>query len=97
MPEQNDQGTGKHPHKSTEEPYPQHEGKDTRSEHAHQTRGSGEREERSQQGRGNQGSEQDRGGQKSGSSDLNQREYRDAEGNVHHHTHTYEEQHGKEK
>jgi hypothetical protein len=29
------------------------------------------------------------------SGDLKRREYKDAEGNVHHHTHTYMEQHGK--
>lgn len=27
MPNTEEQGTGKHPHKSTEEPYPHHEGK----------------------------------------------------------------------
>jgi hypothetical protein len=31
------------------------------------------------------------------SGDLKSREYRDAEGNVHHHTRTYVEQHGKKK
>ena len=35
-----------------------------------------------------------RSGQKSDSSDLKQREYRDKEGNVHHHTHEYMERHG---
>lgn len=34
---------------------------------------------------------------KSESSDLKSREYRDEQGNVHHHTRTYQEQHGKER
>ena len=29
------------------------------------------------------------------SSDLKSREYKDAQGNIHHHTRTYQEQHGK--
>ena len=39
-----------------------------------------------QSGGGKGGSDEDRS--------LKEREYRDAEGNVHHHTRTYEEQHG---
>jgi hypothetical protein len=36
------------------------------------------------------------GASKSGGSDgLKSREYKDAQGNVHHHTKTYEQQHGK--
>ncbi|MBV8095637.1 MAG: hypothetical protein JO110_20875 [Acetobacteraceae bacterium] len=50
------------------------------------------------QGRGEQSQAQ--GGSRSGgqgeSDDLKSREYRDAQGNVHHHTRTYIEQHGKE-
>lgn len=87
MTEHNDQGTGKHPHKSTEEPYPHHEGKDEKGERGREASGSRERGE----------SEHAREGQQSGSSDLKEREYRDAQGDVHHHTHTYVEQHGKEK
>ena len=34
--------------------------------------------------------------QRAGSSDLKQREYRDKEGDVHHHTHEYIERHGKQ-
>ena len=85
----NEQGTGKHPHKSTEEPYPHHERKTTKGsderggEHSRQSSG------REEGGRGRQE------GQSSNSSDLKEREYRDAQGNVHHHTHTYEEQHGQ--
>jgi hypothetical protein len=39
-----------------------------------------------------QGGEQER---QAGPSDLKEREYTDAQGNVHHHTRTYQEQHGK--
>ena len=64
-------GTGKHPHKSSEEPYPHREGE----QHA-----SSEHSSRSGQ---------------SESGDAKQREYRDEQGDVHHHTRTYEEQHKK--
>ncbi len=37
---------------------------------------------------------QARSGESGGSDDLKSREYKDAEGNVHHHTKTYMEQHG---
>jgi hypothetical protein len=36
-------------------------------------------------------------GQSAASSDLKQREYRDEQGNIHHHTRTYMEQHGRKK
>lgn len=51
-----------------------------------------------------QAEEQERAGQRSGrggsdssSSDLKQREYRDKDGNIHHHTRTYMEQHKGQK
>jgi hypothetical protein len=46
-------------------------------------------DERKSEGQGNEQSKE---------RDLEKREYRDAEGNVHHHTHPYEQQHegGKE-
>ena len=82
-----EQGTGKHPHKSSEEPYPHHKGgtdESGRSQHASSGSQHGTQSSRS----GDEGSE---------SSDLKEREYRDAQGNVHHHTRTSESQHGKEK
>ncbi len=83
MPEDK-QGTGKHPHKSTEEPYPHHE--------------SG-RGGQSESGRGGQSETRSGGGKNEGSSseskDLKEREYGDNKGEIHHHTHTYEEQHKK--
>jgi hypothetical protein len=73
------QGTGKHPHKSTEEPYPHHESGSKQGGETQHSKGNQE------SGRSNQGE----------SSDLKEREYRDSQGNVHHHTHTYEDQHKK--
>jgi len=92
MPEDR-QGTGKHPHKSTEEPYSHHRNESSsgerreskgeehegKSEVRHESRGEERHESRSEQ------------------ADLREREYRDKEGNVHHHTRTFEEQHGKEE
>ena len=77
MPENERQGTGKHPHKSTEEPYPHHE-----------SDSGGERERGSNQSQGGNS-----GGSTSSTEDLKQREYRDNKGEVHHHTHTFEDQH----
>jgi hypothetical protein len=70
-------GTGKHAHKSTEEPYPYHEGQSSgkQSESSNETRGSSRT-----------GSE---------ASDLKEREYRDAQGNIHHHTRTAKEEQKK--
>lgn len=81
MAERTDEGTGKHPHKSTEEPYPHHDGKSQEGAQGQHTAGRKEAGRTAQEG--------------SESSDLKEREYRDAQGNVHHHTNTYEEQHGK--
>jgi hypothetical protein len=72
-------GTGKHPHKSTEEPYPHHE-----------AQGGGKPGGSSQQSRG---SSQNESG--SESSDLKEREYRDAQGNIRHHTRTSKEEKNK--
>jgi hypothetical protein len=92
MAEQGNQGTGKHGHKDTQEPYPHHEGQTGGSQQA----GRGGSEQRSSEAGhsgGQHGSGQTGGGSQSES--LKEREYRDAQGNVHHHTKTYEEQHGK--
>ena len=75
---QDEKGTGKHLHKSTEEPHPH-----TKSD------GTGE----SNQSHGNRtsvaGASGSHGGsEESESADLKKREYRDKEGNIHHHTHT---------
>jgi hypothetical protein len=87
-----EQGTGKHPHKSTEEPYPH-----TKDEKQAGSQGS----ERGGRG-GDRGGEQSReapkgqgtGGERGGGGDdLKSREYRDEKGEIHHHTRTYQEQH----
>ena len=88
MAEHNEQGTGKHPHKSPEEPFPHHEGKSQDGRHSKETGASTEKSETRYSSEHNGESD---------SSDLKLREYRDAEGNVHHHTHSYEEQHGSKK
>jgi hypothetical protein len=80
------QGTGKHPHKSTEEPYPHHESGSQKGGQTQHSKGSQESGRSHESGRSNQGESSD---------DLKEREYRDSQGNVHHHTRTYEEQHKK--
>ena len=81
-------GTGKHPHKSTEEPYPHHEAPSTSGKSTSE-RG------QDQESQSQSGTSRKQGGSESESSDLKEREYRDEQGNIHHHTRTYEEQHGK--
>jgi hypothetical protein len=79
------QGTGKHGHKDTQEPYPHT--KDNEGGQAQKASGG--------QGRNDDGGSRSGGRQDSdGGSDLKAREYRDDQGNVHHHTKTYMEQHG---
>lgn len=75
----NQQGTGKHGHKDTKEPYPHH-GKASGSSHtgASSSHGGHSGETRSHSG----------DSARSESSDLKSREYRDKDGNIHHHTHT---------
>jgi hypothetical protein len=72
------QGTGKHPHKSTEEPYPHHRGS---NEGGSENRSDNRMESRSES--------------ESESRDLKEREYRDSQGNIHHHTHTSNEERNK--
>jgi len=85
MAEEKQQGTGKHPHKSAEDPHPHHEAPTTSGESkksgAKESGGShsGSGESKSHASKSESGSESD---------DLKSREYTDAQGNVHHHTHT---------
>jgi hypothetical protein len=82
--EHQQQGTGKHPHKSSSDPRPHtKDGEQRDTEH---------RGAQARSSDGSRGGDQHAGG---GSDDLKQREYRDGEGNVHHHTRTYMEQHEK--
>ena len=86
-----DQGTGKHPHKDTEEPYPHHARSEAKGERhsEHERRGS-EAEEGSSAKRSDERRE-GRSDEREKERDLREREYRDSEGNVHHHTHTAQE------
>jgi hypothetical protein len=81
MAQSSEQGTGKHPHKSTAAPHPHHEAQSGKSGEPQFGGGDGQNRRQSS----------------SSSSDLKDREYRDEKGEVHHHTHTYEEQHGEKK
>lgn len=94
MAEHRQQGTGQHAHKSSEEPYPHHEAPTTsdrsgqRSESRSESRDAGSEESRSEsqhEFRSDSG--------RSNNEDLKSREYRDNNGEVHHHTTTYMEQH----
>lgn len=92
------QGTGRHPHKDSAEPYPHtketgHQAQ--QGQDAGQQGGSQQGERGHSGGRSQQAQHgQERGGQ-GGGDDLKRREYTDAQGEVHHHTRTYMEQHRK--
>jgi hypothetical protein len=109
--ERDPRGTGRHPHKSSEEPYPHTKKEDrregehhARSEHEHGSgshRGGAHAGEE-HRGRSREHREHDTRGSQGNSdhaeeADLKRREYRDEKGEVHHHTKTYMEQHGGEK
>jgi hypothetical protein len=83
------QGTGKHGHKDSQEPWP----------HTKENEGKGGEHRASEHRGGEHSGSQDKshGGQHQGSesADLKRREYRDEKGEVHHHTKTYMEDHGK--
>ncbi|MBV9078832.1 MAG: hypothetical protein JO048_15305 [Methylobacteriaceae bacterium] len=98
------QGTGKHSHKSAAEPYPHtKDGQEggsargrSRSDQKEERQqeaggGSGRQQGSSERGARQQGDNAQQGG--GGSDDLKSREYRDEQGNVHHHTRAYMEQH----
>jgi hypothetical protein len=101
MAQSDRQGTGRHPHKSTEEPYSHtRENQDEASRRSGSSRDSehGRSSDRSTHGSSHGGesdrsshSSQERGSSEGGN--LKQREYRDEKGEVHHHTRTYMEQH----
>jgi len=95
------QGTGKHGHKDTQEPWPHTKDNDGGQKHQASGGNDGEKTgrggsdggEKRQASSGSSGGQSSRGGSDD-SSDLKSREYRDEQGNVHHHTRTYIEQHG---
>jgi hypothetical protein len=105
---QDQKGTGKHGHKDTEEPWPHHGqgsgsqseqgGSSSRKSGGSKTSGSGGGSKTSGSGGGSKASGSGSGGSRSSGGEdpsLKQREYRDKDGEVHHHTRTYQEQHGK--
>ena len=73
---QNEQGTGKHSHKSADEPFP-HTKESVKSD--------GKSESKSSKSASSGGKE---AAGSSDSSDLKSRQYKDKDGNIHHHTHT---------
>lgn len=81
------QGTGRHPHKDTKEPLPH-----TKESAARQARD----DTRQTQGR-DQGSRVGGSHDSAEDADLKRREYRGDDGETHHHTRTYMEQHRGEK
>lgn len=87
------QGTGKHPHKSAEDPTPHHEAPSTKEKdaqasgsHSNGGKSSGSHESESKSAGSHRGEESN------DSSDLKSREYTDKDGNVHHHTRAKAEQ-----
>ncbi len=74
------QSTGKHAHKDSREPQPHTK----ESQRKGGSRGGGQHE-RAHEGAGSE--------QASGGDDLKQREYKDKDGNIHHHTHSCMDQH----
>ncbi len=87
-----EQGTGKHPHKSAEEPFEHHEAGKESGKHA----GTSGKESESS-AKGSQAKESTAKETSESGSDLKSLEYTDAQGNVHHHTTKYEEQHSGRK
>lgn len=92
--EHKQQGSGKHPHKDTEEPWHHTKG----SEHgrsSHSSSSSGHSGSSGQHASSGQQSSSRHGGSGSEGHGLKAREYRDEQGNIRHHTKSYEQQHGK--
>lgn len=97
MANQGKQGTGRHPHKDSQEPWPHTQGNRQQNQ-----QGGGGRQQGGGSGGGSGGGRQQQQQQQQGrsgdneSQDLKAREYRDENGQIHHHTRTYMDQHGKD-
>jgi hypothetical protein len=91
MPNDNRQGTGRHPHKDSKEPWPHTQGNRQQS----QQQGSGRGQQGAERGGRKQQQQQQGGGAQSEQQSLKSREYRDENGQIHHHTRSYMEQHGR--
>lgn len=84
-----EQGTGKHPHKSAEQPWPH-----TKESRSRDGGGRATGESRSfSDGKTDMSKRDMSKGGMSESASLKAREYRDDKGQMHHHTRTYEQQH----
>lgn len=110
MAQSDRQGTGRHPHKDTQEPWPhtkENEREGAQHSRTAQTHGPSHdgRSDRSSHNAPSHGgssshsgsSQAEHRGSSSENSDLKQREYRDEKGEVHHHTRTYMEEHKGER
>lgn len=85
------QGTGHHPHKSTDEPWPHTKDQGTQHGKSHSSgRDDNNRSHSGSHQTHARGQDHDRAEE----ADLKRREYRGADGEIHHHTRTYMEQHG---
>lgn len=85
------EGTGRHPHKKTEEPWPhtKEQGKQQAGKvEAQPSAGAGAARAREAEKR-----EPEKAESRPEQQDLKQREYRDEQGNIHHHTRTFMQQH----
>jgi hypothetical protein len=89
MAERHDQqGTGRHPHKDTQEPWPHTKDNEGGHGRADESRHSQSRDQGSPVGGSHDG-----GHDREEEADLKRREYRGEDGEIHHHTKTYMEQH----
>ncbi len=93
MAGQGEKGTSKHGRKDIGESRSHHEGQQSDLLRSRQ----GSEHHSSEAGRSGGEHRSGQGSSGSGSESLKEREYRDAQGNIHHHTKTQGEQHGKDK
>lgn len=89
MTDKSEQGKGKHAHKDSAEPWPH------TKEPGKQQQQSGKQSEMRAESRQSGGAQERQSGSSKGQAeqekDLKAREYRDKQGNIHHHTHTSSE------
>jgi hypothetical protein len=87
MAHESEKGTGRHPHKSTEEPW--HHTESRSGERSAERMEGRSGEDRGTENRGSRSDgERSEAGPSSDRQDLKSREYRDKNGEIHHHTHT---------
>lgn len=94
MPERHDQqGTGRHPHKDTQETWPHPKENEGRHNRSDDTRHAQSRDQGSKVGSSHPSGDRDRQHDRQEEADLKRREYRGEDGEIHHHTRAYTEQH----